>query len=66
VDFKISESGEVVTGKTNAAFHIKGTIRRPPASSPDPIHLHLRATWPANAPPGKESGSVELVSAFTP
>jgi len=63
---KISESGEVVKGNKAALFSIKGTLRRPSTSSPDPIYLNLRATWPANAPAGKETGSVDLIAAFKP
>ena len=66
VDFKISEAGEVQSGKGSPAFRIIGTIRRPAATTADPVFLHLRATWPANAPAGRETGAVELVAAFTP
>jgi uncharacterized protein (TIGR02598 family) len=64
VDYKISEDGEVVTGNGAALYRVIGTVRAPAANSADPFHLHLRATWPAKAPAGKESGSVELISAF--
>lgn len=64
VDFKISEDGEKVTGNGAALYRIIGTVRGPATNSPDPVYLHLRATWPAKAPAGKESGSVELISAF--
>lgn len=66
LDYKLSEDGEVVIGNGAALYRIIGTIRAPATSATDPIHLHLRATWPANAPAGKESGSVELISAFNP
>jgi type II secretory pathway pseudopilin PulG len=64
VDYQISEDGEVVTGNGPALYRVIGTIRAPAAGSADPVYLHLRATWPAKAPAGKESGSVELISAF--
>ncbi len=64
VDFKISDDGEAVTGNGTALYRIIGTVRGPAASSVDPVYLHLRATWPAKAPAGKESGAVELISAF--
>jgi hypothetical protein len=64
VDYKISEDGEVVTGNGTALYRIIGTVRGSAANSVDPVYLHLRATWPAKAPAGKESGSVELISAF--
>ncbi len=66
IDLKISENGEQITGNRNALFRIQGILRNPQASTPNPIHLNLRATWPANAQPGKETGSVELVAAFKP
>jgi uncharacterized protein (TIGR02598 family) len=66
IDLKITESGEKVTGNQLALFRIEGTLRSPQASTPDPIFLNLRATWPPNARPGKETGSVELVAAFKP
>ena len=64
VDYKISEDGEIVTGNGAAIYRMIGTIRAPAAGSADPVYLHLRTTWPAKAPAGKESGSVELISAF--
>ncbi len=64
VDYRISENGEVLSGSGKAIFRISGTIRRPGASQSDPGFLHLRATWPAAAPAGKEDGAVELVAAF--
>ena len=64
VDYKLSENGEIVTGGEAALYRIIGTIRAPAATSADPVYLHLRATWPAKAPAGKEVGSVEIISAF--
>lgn len=64
VDYRISENGEVLSGNGKALFRITGTIRRPGASQSEPGYLHLRATWPAAAPAGKEDGAVELVAAF--
>jgi Tfp pilus assembly protein PilV len=64
VDYKLSEDGEIVTGNGPALYRVIGTIRAPAAASADPVYLHLRATWPAKAPAGKEAGSVELISAF--
>lgn len=64
VDYTISEDGEIVTGNGPALYRVIGTIRAPAAGSADPVYLHLRATWPAKAPAGKEAGSVELIAAF--
>jgi len=64
VDYKLSEDGEIVTGNGAALYRVIGTIRAPAATSADPVYIHLRATWPAKAPAGKEAGSVELISAF--
>lgn len=66
VDFLITENGEVATAGQNALFHILGTIRRSAANSSDPVYLNLRTTWPVKAPAGRETGSVDLVSAFRP
>jgi uncharacterized protein (TIGR02598 family) len=64
LDYNFSENGGIVTGNEPALFRVTGTIRNPGA--PDPVHIHLRATWPAKAPAGRETGSVELISAFQP
>ena len=66
LDYKIKENGEPATTQESAVFRIIGTFRRPPTSSPGPLRLHMRATWPANAPAGRESGVIELVAAFQP
>lgn len=66
VDYKLSEDGEIAAANETALFRVVGTVRGASAAPAEPIYLHLRATWPAKAPAGKESGSVELISAFQP
>lgn len=66
LDCKIKENGELATTQESAVFHIIGTFRRPTTASPGPLQLHMRATWPATAPAGRESGAIELVGAFQP
>jgi hypothetical protein len=66
VDFKIMENGEFAAANETGVFHIMGSVRRPPAATPGPVQLHLRATWPANAPAGRETGALELVAALQP
>jgi uncharacterized protein (TIGR02598 family) len=66
LDYYLSESGEVIGSTGSASFRIKGSLIGASASGTEPVYLHLRATWPAKAPAGKETGSVELVSAFRP
>jgi type II secretory pathway pseudopilin PulG len=66
IDQRISETGARATASQAALFRVQGSLTRPAAASADPIHLNLRATWPANAPIGKETGSVDLVAAFKP
>ena len=66
VNFKIKDNGEVSTAGESTVCRIIGTLRSPPAAAPGPLQLHLRATWPSNAPAGREAGAVELVSAFQP
>lgn len=66
VDLLVAENGEVVTGGGTAAFRVVGTLRAPADPANDPVYLHLRATWPPRAPAGRESGSVELITAFRP
>lgn len=66
VDFKIMENGEPATASETGVFHVLGSLRRPAAASPGPVQLYLRATWPANAPAGRETGALELVAAFPP
>lgn len=66
VDFKIKDNGEVSTTSETTVCRIIGTLRRPQASTTDPLYLHLRASWPANAPAGRETGAIELVAAFQP
>jgi len=63
IHFLLGEDGERVTGR-NATFRVRGTFRTPTSGTRGPAKLHLRASWPANAPPGRESGSVELIAAF--
>jgi type II secretory pathway pseudopilin PulG len=66
LDFMIAENGEIASGSAVALLRIKGTLRRPATAADGPIHLHLRATWPAKAPVGRETGNIELVAAFKP
>jgi type II secretory pathway pseudopilin PulG len=66
VDFKIMENGELAAANETGVFRVMGSVRRPPAATPGPVQLHLRATWPANAPAGRETGAIELVAAFQP
>lgn len=66
VDFKIDENGEISATGGTLVCRVIGTLRRPPASAPGPLYLHLRSTWPANAPAGRETGAIELVAAFQP
>lgn len=66
IDLMIGENG-TPAGSGPAVFRIIGKLGRPAANLADPVHLHLRASWPprrANA--GREAGAVELVAAFAP
>ncbi len=62
VDYKIAEDGSIAPANGDALFHITGNIRRD--SPTTPVYLSLRATWPVKAPAGRESGAVELFTAF--
>ncbi len=62
VDIFVSDEGAVVPTSGAAIFRISGIIRR--ESSTSPVYLSLRSIWPANAPAGRESGAVELFTAF--
>ena len=66
VDFRIKDNGEVAAAHEPAVCRVMGTLRCPPSATPGPPRLHLRATWPANAPAGRETGALELVAAFQP
>lgn len=66
IDLMINEDGEIQTGKGRSLFRIAGSVIRPADTAGQPIRFHLRSTWPTQAPVGRESGSVELVSAFLP
>ena len=66
VDIRIKDNGEPAAAHETAGFRILGTLRRAPPATPEPLRLHLRATWPANAPAGRETGALEMVAAFQP
>jgi len=66
VDFKIKDNGELATANEAARFRVLGTLQRPTPANPGPLQLHLRATWPAKAPAGRETGALDLVAAFQP
>lgn len=64
VDYFISEDGNIAPTSGDAMFRITGNIRRDTATTP--VYMSLRATWPARAPAGRESGAVDLFTAFQP
>ena len=64
VDYFISEDGNIAPANGDAMFRIIGNIRRETATTP--VYISLRATWPAKAPSGRESGAVDLFTAFPP
>lgn len=66
IDLRSLDNGELAPAGTKSQFRIVGTLRRPAENASEPAQLHLRATWPANAPAGRERGSVDLVAAFAP
>lgn len=66
IDLRALENGELSPDGTKAQFRIVGTLRRAAENASEPAFLQLRATWPANAPAGRERGSVDLVAAFAP
>ncbi len=61
IDLQIGEDGAIAA--ETGIYKIAGSAIHP---ADGPVHLHLRATWPAKAPPGRETGSVELVAAIQP
>jgi len=63
VDLMITEDGETESAGGRPIFRIAGTLTR---TTGEPVRFHLRTTWPAKAPAGREIGSVELVAAFLP
>lgn len=65
IDLRSLDNGRLSSSGDNARFRIVGTLRRP-ASGGEPCFLQLRASWPANAPPGRERGSIDLVAALAP
>ena len=66
VDFRIKDNGELATAHEAAVCRVMGTLHGPSPATPGSLQLHLRATWPANAPAGRETGALELVAAFPP
>lgn len=66
IELRSLDNGQLSPSGTKAQFRISGTLRRPATDASEPAFLQLRATWPANAPAGRERGSVDLVAAFTP
>ncbi len=66
IELLITEDGEIQTGGGTAIFRIAGTLTRSADTAGEPVHFHLRSTWPAQTPAGRETGSVELVTAFQP
>jgi type II secretory pathway pseudopilin PulG len=66
IDLLLGENG-APAGNGPAVFRILGKLGRPAANPADPMHLHLRASWPPRrAAAGRETGAVELVAAFAP
>ncbi len=63
IDLRSLDNGKLSSNGENARFRIVGTLRRPTSGS-EPSFLQLRASWPANAPAGRERGSIDLVSAI--
>lgn len=65
IDLRSLDNGRLSSSGENARFRIVGTLRRPTGNG-EPSFLQLRASWPANAPAGRERGSIDLVAAFAP
>ncbi len=65
-EIRISETGSPAAPGEDARFRVVSILSKGAAGVIHPIQWHLRATWPAAAPAGKEEGSAEITGARAP
>jgi hypothetical protein len=61
ISLQLSADGEKTTESGAARYRIEGGVQGV-AADPGPPRVHLRAVWPVQAQPGREEGSVEILS----
>jgi len=65
VFLEVTGTGSPAAAGSRARYRIRVAFTPAAPDSLQPHFWHLRATWPAAAPAGKELGSVELTAART-
>lgn len=65
-ELKITETGSLADDTLTARFRILSRLSKGAPDRLQPVQWHLRATWPPDAPAGKEEGSAELTGARAP
>lgn len=63
---KITETGSLADDDGTARFRVLSSLSKGAPDRLQPVQWHLRASWPPDAPAGKEKGSAELTGARAP
>ena len=63
---KITEPGSLADDNLTARFRVLSRLSKGAPDRLQPVQWHLRASWPPDAPAGKEQGSAELTGARAP
>ncbi len=63
---QITETGTLANDGQTARFRILSRLSKGAPDRIQPVQWHLRATWPPDAPAGREEGSAELTGARAP
>jgi prepilin-type N-terminal cleavage/methylation domain-containing protein len=63
---KITETGSLADDDGTARFLVLSRLSKGAPDRLQPVQWHLRASWPPDAPAGKEKGSAELTGARSP
>lgn len=65
-ELQIAETGGLADARQPARFRVHSRLSKGTPGRLQPVQWHLRASWPADAPAGKEQGSAELTGARAP
>ncbi len=63
---QITETGSLAGDTGTARFRVLSRLSKGATDRLQPVQWHLRATWPSDAPAGREEGSAELTGARAP
>jgi prepilin-type N-terminal cleavage/methylation domain-containing protein len=65
-ELQIAETGSLADDDQPARFRVHSRLSTGTPDRLQPVQWHLRASWPPDAPAGKEQGSAELTGARAP